>query len=89
MQQLTKEQAIILTGFTGILMVQNTSDFHEDVERRLGRPVFTHEFADPHGEIKEAYRADFEKLIGQWPKQSSQAAWLTESRFDLSKKNQR
>ena len=65
MQQLTKEQAIILTGFTGILMVQNTSDFHEDVERRLGRPVFTHEFADRHGEIKEAYRADFEKLIGQ------------------------
>lgn len=68
MQQLTKEQAIILTGFTGILMVQNTSDFHEDVERRLGRPVFTHEFADPHGEIKEAYRADFEKLTGQLPK---------------------
>ena len=68
MQQLTKEQAIVLTGFTGILMVQNTSDFHEDVERRLGRPVFTHEFADPHGEIKEAYRADFEKLIGQLPK---------------------
>ena len=68
MQQLTKEQAIILTGFTGIAMVQNTSDFHEDVERRLGRPVFTHEFADPHGEIKEAYRADFEKLIGQLPK---------------------
>lgn len=68
MQQLTKEQAIILTGFTGIVMVQNTSDFHEDVERRLGRPVFTHEFADPHGEIKEAYRADFEKLIGQLPK---------------------
>ena len=65
MQQLTKEQAIILTGFTGILMVQNTSDFHEDVERRLGRPVFTHEFEDRHGEIKEAYRADFEKLIGQ------------------------
>lgn len=27
MQQLTKEQAIILTGFTGIAMVQNTSDF--------------------------------------------------------------
>lgn len=68
MQQLTKEQAIILTGFTGIAMVQNTSDFHEDVERRLGRPVFTHEFADWHGEIKEAYRADFEKLIGQLPK---------------------
>ena len=68
MQQLTKEQAIILTGFTGIAMVQNTSDFHEDVERRLGRPVFTHEFADPHSEIKEAYRADFEKLVGQLPK---------------------
>ena len=68
MQQLTKEQAIILTGFTGIAMVQNTSDFHEDVERRLGRPVFTHEFADRHGEIKEAYRADFEKLVGQLPK---------------------
>lgn len=65
MQPLTKEQAIILTGFTGVSMVKDISDFHEDVERRLGRPVFTHEFVDCAKEIKETYRADFEKLISE------------------------
>lgn len=64
-QQLTKEQAIILTGFTGILCV-SFSVFHEDVEKRLGRPVFTHEFGDRpffEGEIKELYRNDFMTLV--------------------------
>ena len=65
MQPLTKEQAIVLTGFTGIMMLKDFSKFHEDVEKRLGRPVFTHEFVDCAKEIKEAYRADFEKLVSE------------------------
>lgn len=64
MQKLTKEQAIVLTGFTGICMV-SFSDFHEDVEKRLGRPILTHEFIElMETEVKEAYRADFLSMLG-------------------------
>jgi len=41
----TKQQAIIITGFTGITAC-NFGDFHEDVEKRLGRPIWTHQFAN-------------------------------------------
>jgi len=60
MQTLTKEQAIVISGFTGFTAIA-FSDFHEDVEKRLGRPIWTHQFADPNiqKEIKEAYREDF------------------------------
>lgn len=63
MSKLTKEQAIIFSGFTGILC-GSFSDFHKDVEKRLGRPVWTHEFAnkDVVEEIKEAYREDFMEM---------------------------
>jgi len=63
MKQLTKEQAIILTGFTGIMML-NFGEFHEAVEKRLGHPVFTHQFGsqDFMDMLKELYREDFIKL---------------------------
>ncbi len=61
---LTKEQKIILTGYTGILMCENFSDFHDDVERRLGRPILTHEFAFNNEMIKELYKEDFLYLCG-------------------------
>lgn len=58
--RISQAQGVILTGFTGIMMCE-FSAFHEDVEKRLGRPVLTHElpslFSD--GTIKEAYRKDF------------------------------
>ena len=65
-QKLTKEQAIVITGFTGILAC-NFSDFHEDVEKRLERPVFTHEFASHEltEEIKELYKKDFLSMLGE------------------------
>lgn len=65
MNRLTKEQAIVLTGFTGRLCCR-FSDFHEDAEKRLGRPIYTHEFADKamSKTLEELYRVDFKKLIG-------------------------
>ena len=44
MNKLTKEQAVIISGYTGIACC-NFGHIHEDVEKRLGRPVYTHEFA--------------------------------------------
>lgn len=63
MKKLTEEQALVLTGFTDTLMV-DFSKFHADVEKRLGRPVMTHEFPKLRVAIKEAYRADFMRLVG-------------------------
>ena len=62
--KLTKEQAIILTGFTGITHC-SFSDFHEDVEKRLGHPVLTHQFADVgfDQKMKELYREDFLAML--------------------------
>ena len=63
--KLTKEQAIILTGFTGITCCK-FSDFQGDVEKRLGYPVWTHEFADKEfsEKLQELYKEDFLKLVG-------------------------
>ncbi len=59
-QKLTKEQAVIISGFTGILCGE-FSDFHADVEKRLGRGVQTFEFGfkEFSAEVKRLYEADF------------------------------
>ena len=58
--KLTKEQAIIISGYTGVLIC-NFADLHEDVEKRMGRPVWTHEFGDERfaKEVNDLYRDDF------------------------------
>jgi len=64
MNKLTKEQAVVITGFTGIAAC-NFSNFHEDVERRMGHPVWTHEFGNPEfmEKVKELYKNDFLSLL--------------------------
>lgn len=61
--KLTKEQAIIISGYTGILICA-FSDFHEDVEKRLGRPVWTHEMGSKNfmENLETLYRDDFINL---------------------------
>lgn len=64
--KLTKEQAIILTGYTGCTCC-TFADFQKDVEKRLGRPVWTHQFADKNlwqNEIQPAYEKDFMFIVG-------------------------
>ena len=61
MQKLTKEQGIVITGYTGFLACK-FDDFHEDVEKRMGRPVFTHEMGNRdfmENTVREAYKKDF------------------------------
>jgi hypothetical protein len=58
MQKLTPEQAAIVSAYTGFL-IGNFGDMHEAVERKLGRPVYTHEFPSLREKIREAFRADF------------------------------
>lgn len=65
MNKFTKEQSIVITGFTGVTACQ-FGDFHGDVEKRLGHPVFTHEFANKQfmEKIQELYRKDFLTMCG-------------------------
>lgn len=60
MERLTEAQAVIVSGYTGYLCC-NFAALHEDINRRMGRPVFTHEMADDlmRKAVQSAYRADF------------------------------
>lgn len=63
---MTKHEAIVVSAYTGFLMC-NFSDVHEYVEKKLGRPVWTHEFADKNiwDEIREKIRPDFVKICAE------------------------
>jgi hypothetical protein len=64
MQKLTKQQALAITGYTGITAL-SFSDFHGDVEQRLGHPVWTHQFADPEfmDKVKSLYKQEFLEML--------------------------
>lgn len=64
MKKLTKEQALVLTGFTGVTCC-NFGDFHGDVEKRMGQPVWTHQFGDKEfmEKVKDLYRDDFFSML--------------------------
>lgn len=58
MERLTKEQAIVISGYTMVLMC-DFGELHKDIEIRLGRPVWTHQIPSLKEEIKGAYKLDF------------------------------
>lgn len=45
MKRLTKEQANIISAYTGFL-VGDFGDMHEYIEKVMGRPVLTHEMGN-------------------------------------------
>lgn len=65
MQKLTQEQALVITGYTGFMACEKFSDFHADVERRLGHSVWTHQFPSLREKIAEAYKGDFLAMVPQ------------------------
>ena len=60
MQKLTKEQAIIISAYTGFIACE-FSDLHKAVEKKIGRPLWTHQFGSEElmEEIRDAFREDF------------------------------
>lgn len=64
MDKLTKEQCIVITGYTGVLFGQ-IEWFLDDAEKRLGRPILTHEMRNDEvmKSIKKAYSHDFHNLM--------------------------
>jgi Pyruvate/2-oxoacid:ferredoxin oxidoreductase delta subunit len=59
-RKMTEKEKIIVSAYTGILMT-DFSKVHEYVEKKLDRPVWTHEFAfeSVQEEIKEKSEDDF------------------------------
>lgn len=62
---MTKEEAILLSSYTGVLLVPDFSDVHKFCEDTLGRPIWTHEFADQdvQKEIREKLRPQIMELV--------------------------
>lgn len=60
---MTKQEKLIVTAYTGILMV-DWDEFHKFAEELLGRPIYTHEFdkEEVTNEIVNAVRDDFMRL---------------------------
>lgn len=60
---MTKEEKLIVSAYTGVLMT-DFSDLHEFIEKKLGRPVWSHELAleTVINELKEAVKEDFLKI---------------------------
>lgn len=60
---MTKKECAIVMAYTGICMLagEDFQIFHKYVENIMGRPVYTHEMADPTivNEIKEKSTNDF------------------------------
>lgn len=63
MEKLTTEQAAIISAYTGYL-VGKFSDMHGYAEKKLGRPIWTHEFASHEltERLREVSRQDFVNL---------------------------
>ena len=62
---MTREEAISLSAYTGFLLASDFSQVHKFCEDTLGRPIWTHEFADSdvQKEIQEKLRPQIMELV--------------------------
>lgn len=60
---MTKQEKLIVSAYTGILMTE-WDEFHKFAEELLGRPIYTHEFNEEEvvDEIVAKVREDFMRL---------------------------
>ena len=52
---MTHKEAVLISAYTGFLLVPSFADVHKFCEELLGRPILTHEYAfkETHEEIRE------------------------------------
>lgn len=62
---MTKEEAIIISAYTGYLLTKDFEAVHEFCEKLLKRPIYSHEFADDslHREIQERCKPLIFKIV--------------------------
>ncbi len=64
---ITKEERIILSAFTGVLLTKDQNSLLRYIENKLERSVYTHELVNPEiwQEIKEKARPDFLEIMNK------------------------
>ena len=74
---MTKQEKIIVSAYTGVLMC-DLDDVYEYIQKKLGRPVFTHELAnkDIQKEIEEKSKEDFLEVCGR---EEPEQRWIPRS----------
>lgn len=62
---MTHKEAVILSAYTGFLLVRDFREVHRFCEKLLGRSIFTHEFANPAfiGKVQTKCRPLVEEII--------------------------
>ena len=62
---MTHKEAVLVSAYSGYLLTKEFSDVHKFCEEVLGRPIFTHEFADKkvQKEIREKCKPMIIKMI--------------------------
>lgn len=74
-----KEKAIVMayTG-TAMLVGDKFDIFHQYIEEKMGRPIWTHElaFKEVWAEIKEATREDFNRLCRETSSEAIPVEWM-------------
>lgn len=62
---MTRSEALLLSAYTGYLLVPDFSELHEFYEKMLGRPIFIHEFVDEKivEEIREKLKPEIMSMI--------------------------
>lgn len=62
---MTKQEAVLISAYTGYLLVPDFSDVAEYCQKVLGRPIYTHEYADPdlQRELQDKLRPRIMDLI--------------------------
>ena len=65
-RKMTEQERIIVSAYTGFLLC-NFGKVHEYVEKKLGRPIWTHQFAEESlwEEIREKCKDDFVALADE------------------------
>ena len=43
---MTKQEAVLVSAYTGFLLTNSFADVHKFCEDLIGRPIWTHEFED-------------------------------------------
>lgn len=61
-----KSEAILISAYTGFMLVKDFSEVHEFIEKTLDRPVFTHELAEGspiHNELHKKLLPQLQEIV--------------------------
>lgn len=74
---MTKQEKIIVSAYTGVLMC-DFHDLHEYIQKKFGRPVFTHELADKgiQKEVEEKSKEEFLEICNREEPERKKGEWI-------------